>query len=115
MDSFGNFIVFITSVTEKVGLYTDIVKKNIGYGKLSQDARYKKLVESTQKISDSNEEKICYISTTSITLIDPQKLKNIGGQENTLISSIEFLKIYIVFSIQKKIRIINSCLLLQLT
>ena len=62
-----------------MGLYTDIAKENIGYGKLSRDARYGKLVKNTQEESDNNEEKICYISTASIVLIDSQELEDIGG------------------------------------
>ena len=39
-------------------MHADIAKENIGYGKLSQDARqYEKLVESTHKESDNNEKK----------------------------------------------------------
>lgn len=38
---------FFTSVTEKMGLYTDIAKENIRYSKLSQDTRYGKLIGST--------------------------------------------------------------------
>ena len=70
MDSSRNFIAFFTLITEKMGLYTDIAKENIGYDKLLQDARYGKLVESTQEKFDSNEEKIYYISTASIVLMD---------------------------------------------
>ena len=47
MDNSGNFAAFFTSVIEKVSIYVDIIKENIGYGKFLQDARYKKLVEST--------------------------------------------------------------------
>lgn len=43
IDSFGNSATFFTSVTEKVGLYADITKKNIGYGNLLWDAKYGKL------------------------------------------------------------------------
>ena len=49
----------------------DIAKENIRYGKFLQDTKYKKLVESTQEKFDNNEEKICYISTTNIALVDP--------------------------------------------
>ena len=78
MDSSGNSTAFFTLVTEKVGLYADITKENIRYGKLSRDAEYGKLVESTQEESDSNE-KICYTNTASIALVDPQELEDIGG------------------------------------
>ena len=88
MDSSGNSAAFFTSVTETVGLYADIVKENIGYGKLSWNARYGKLVESTQEESDSNEEKIYYTSTASIVLVDPQESEDIDGQEDTLMSGI---------------------------
>ncbi len=88
MDSSGNSAAFFTSVIEKVGLYADIAKENIGYGKLSRDARYGKLVKSTQEESDSNEEKICYTSTASIALVDPQESEDIDGQEDTPMSGI---------------------------
>ena len=35
MDSFRNSAIFFTLVIEKVGLYTNIAIKNIGYSKLS--------------------------------------------------------------------------------
>lgn len=47
IDSSRNFVTFFTSIIEKVGLYTNITKKNIRYGKFLQNARYTKLVEST--------------------------------------------------------------------
>ena len=71
-----------------MGLYADIANENIGYGKLSRDARYGKLVESTQEESDSSEEKICYTRSASIPLVDPQESEDIGGQEDTLMSGI---------------------------
>lgn len=46
IDSSGNSVVFFTSVTKNVGLYANITKKNIGFGKLLWDAKYRKLVES---------------------------------------------------------------------
>lgn len=102
MDNYANFAMFFTLVIEKIGLYTNIAKENIRYGKLSQDARYKKLVESIQEKSNNNKEKICYTSTTSITLLDLQKSEDIDGQENIqLVFDIQPLKIYIVFSIKK--------------
>lgn len=99
MDSFENFLVFFTLLTEKVGLYVDISKKNIRYSKLLQDTKYGKLIKNTQEKFDSNENNICSTSTTSITLIDFQELKNIGGQENTPMFGIQFLEICLVFSI----------------
>lgn len=47
MDGFRNFATFFTLVIEKMGLYANIANENIGYSKLSQDARYRKLVENT--------------------------------------------------------------------
>lgn len=88
MDNFENSATFFTSITENVGLYTDIAKENIRYDKFLQDARYKKLVQSTQEESNSNEEKICYTNMTNIALIDPQKSENINGQKNTSMSNI---------------------------
>ena len=70
IDSFGNSTTFFISIIKKVGLYADIAKENIRYGKLLWDARYEKLVENTQEKFDSNEEKICYISTASIDPIN---------------------------------------------
>lgn len=66
----------------------NIIKENIGYSKLSQEARYRKLLESTQKESDRNKEKICYTSMISITLVDLQVSEDIGGQKDILISGI---------------------------
>ena len=71
MDSSKNFAAFFASITKKMGLYMDIAKENIGYSKLSQDIRYKNIVKSTQKKSNSNEEKICYTSMAKIALVDP--------------------------------------------
>lgn len=73
----------------------DIAKENIGYGKLSRDARYEKPVESTQEESDSNKEKICYTSTTNIALVDPQESEAIGGQEDTPMSGIQSFQKYV--------------------
>lgn len=88
MDGSRNSAAFFASVIEKVGLYADIANENIGYGKLSRDARYRKLVESTQEESDSSEEKICYTRSASIALVDPQESEDIGGQEDTPMSGI---------------------------
>ena len=60
MNSSRNFMAFFTLITKKIGLYAGITKENIGYGKLSQDVRYKKLVESIQEKSDSNKEKMLH-------------------------------------------------------
>ena len=46
MDSSRIFTVFCALIIGKVGLYTNIINRNIGYGKFSQDARYGKSVES---------------------------------------------------------------------
>ncbi|MCJ1342229.1 hypothetical protein MMC31_000409 [Peltigera leucophlebia] len=83
MDSSGNSAAFFASVIEKVGLYADIAKENIGYGKLSRDARYRKSVESIQEEFDNGEEKTCDTNTASIALVDPQESEDIGGQEDT--------------------------------
>lgn len=71
-----------------MGLYTDFAKKNIRYDKLLYDARYKKLVESTQEESDSSKEKICYTNITIVTLVDLQESGDIGDQKDTLMSGI---------------------------
>ena len=88
MDGFRNSATFFASVIGKVGLYADIANENIGYGKLSQDARYEKLVESTHEKSNSSEEKTCYKRSASIALVNPQELEDIGGQEDTPMSGI---------------------------
>ena len=88
MDSSGNSAAFFASLIEKVGLYADIAKENIGYGKLSRDDRYGKLVESPQEEFDSSEEKICYTSAASIAPVDSQESEDIGGQEDTPMSDI---------------------------
>ena len=87
MDSSRNSAAFFASVIGKVGLYANITNENIGYGKLSWDARYGKLVENTQEESDSSE-KICYTRLASIALMDPQESEDIGGQEDTPMSGI---------------------------
>lgn len=79
IDSSGNFATFFTSVIEKMGLYLDSTKENIRYSKLLQDTRYGKLIKNTQEKFDNNKEKIYYTSTSSIALLDPQKLEDIGG------------------------------------
>lgn len=88
MDSSGNSAAFFASVIEMAGLYADIAKENIGYGKLSRDARYGNSVKSTREESDSSKEKICYTSTTNIALVDPQESEDIGGQEDSPMSGI---------------------------
>lgn len=50
IDNSGNFAAFFTSITEKVGLSVDIVKENIGYGRLSQDVRWKTSRKHLEKI-----------------------------------------------------------------
>lgn len=47
INSFGNSATFFTLVIEKMGLYADITKENIGYGKLTQDVEYEKLIKNT--------------------------------------------------------------------
>ena len=79
MDSSRNSAAFVTLITKKVGLYTDIAKENIGCSKLLQDARYKKLIKITQEEFDSNKKKICYASTISIALVNSQKSEDISG------------------------------------
>lgn len=55
LDSFGNFTIFFNLIIKKMSFYAEIATKNIKYGKLSRGTRYKKLVESIQKESDSSE------------------------------------------------------------
>lgn len=80
--------MFFASKIGKIGLYANISNENIGYSKLSQNIRYRKLVKSTQEKSNSNEEKICYTRLASIALVNFQKLENISSQEDTLMSGI---------------------------
>ena len=47
MESTKNSAAFFASITEKIDLYADIVKENIGYGTFSWDIRYGKLVKNT--------------------------------------------------------------------
>lgn len=65
-----------------MGLYANIAKENIGFGKPSWDTRYRKFVESTQEEFNSKE-KIRKTSTASIALVDRQESEDIGGQEDT--------------------------------
>lgn len=83
MDGSGNSAAFFASVIEKMGRYADIAKENIGYGKLSRDARYKQFVDSSQ---DDSKEKICDTSMANFALVDPQESEDIGGQEDTQMS-----------------------------
>lgn len=70
MDNSRNFAVFFILVIEKISFYAKIAKGNIRYNKLSQDTRYRKLVESTHEKSNNSKKKICYISIASIILVD---------------------------------------------
>lgn len=96
MDGSRNSAVFFTSVIRKVSLYANITNENIRYGKLSQDAKYGKLVKNTQEESNSSKKKICYTRLVSIALVDLQELEDIGGQEDTPIFGIQSLKIRVV-------------------
>lgn len=88
INNFKKSAISFILVIKKIDLYIEIAKENIGYNKLLQDVKYKKLVENTQKKYNSREKKTCYTNMASIILIDPQVLEDIGSQEDILISSI---------------------------
>jgi hypothetical protein len=53
MDSAGNAKAFFASVMENVGIYADIARENIGFGRLARQFRYAKIVDDTKEAEDS--------------------------------------------------------------
>ncbi|KAI9864856.1 MAG: hypothetical protein M1813_002626 [Trichoglossum hirsutum] len=67
MDSAGNAKAFFASVMENVGIYADIARENVGFGRLARQFRY-------AKIEDDGEKSIA---------LDVEKLEDIGGDRDT--------------------------------
>ncbi|KAI9771988.1 MAG: hypothetical protein M1840_001276 [Geoglossum simile] len=74
MDSAGNAKAFFASVMENVGIYTDIARENVGFGKLAQQFQYVKIEDDTKE-ADEGEKDIA---------LDIEKLEDIAGDRDTL-------------------------------
>ncbi|KAI9772959.1 MAG: hypothetical protein M1840_008841 [Geoglossum simile] len=73
MDSARNAKAFFASVMENVGIYADIARENVGFGKLARQFRYAKIEDDTKEV-DEGEKDIA---------LDIEKLEDIAGDRDT--------------------------------
>jgi hypothetical protein len=52
LDSAGNSKAFFVSVTDNIGIYVDIARENVGFGRMARQLRYAKTDDDAKEADD---------------------------------------------------------------